>query len=249
MKPGPRHPARRAPPPRGARRSRSSATPTPASRACSTRSPTPACWSRTRCSPPSTRRRAAGETADGRTYTLTDTVGFVRHLPHQLVEAFRSTLEEMAGADLLVHVVDASDALPEEQIEAVREVLVEIGGARDAMPPELLVVNKIDAAERPAARAAAPPAARRGVRLRATAATGSSGCASAIAELLPRPEVELEVAAAVHRGRARRPGARRGRGARRGAHRRGHRAARPCLGPELARARCRRHAGEPAPVP
>ena len=58
---------------------------------------------------PTTRRAA---TADGRAYTLTDTVGFVRHLPHQLVEAFRSTLEETAEADLLVHVVDASDPLP-----------------------------------------------------------------------------------------------------------------------------------------
>src|SRR4051794_41351726 len=76
---------------------------------------------------PTTRRAT---TADGRTYTLTDTVGFVRHLPHQLVEAFRSTLEETADADLLVHVVDAADALPEEQIKAVREVLVEIGESR-----------------------------------------------------------------------------------------------------------------------
>src|SRR5579883_706545 len=55
-------------------------------------------------------RRAT--TADGRLYTLTDTVGFVRHLPHQLVEAFRSTLEEVAAADLVVHVVDAADADP-----------------------------------------------------------------------------------------------------------------------------------------
>jgi GTP-binding protein HflX len=73
---------------------------------------------------PTTRR---AETPDGRAYTLTDTVGFVRHLPHQLVEAFRSTLEESAQADLLVHVVDASDPLPEDQIAAVRKVLVEIG--------------------------------------------------------------------------------------------------------------------------
>src|SRR5207245_3245358 len=55
-------------------------------------------------------------TPDGRTFTLTDTVGFVRHLPHQLVEAFRSTLEEVADADLIVHVVDGSDDNPEQQV-------------------------------------------------------------------------------------------------------------------------------------
>src|SRR5207245_4355464 len=69
-------------------------------------------------------RRA--ETSDGRPYTLADTVGFVRHLPHQLVEAFRSTLEEVASADLILHVVDAADSDPEAQIKAVREVLADI---------------------------------------------------------------------------------------------------------------------------
>ena len=69
-------------------------------------------------------RRA--ETDDGRAYTLTDTVGFVRHLPHQLVEAFRSTLEEVADADLILHIVDGSDADPEAQLAAVREVLAEV---------------------------------------------------------------------------------------------------------------------------
>ena len=82
---------------------------------------------------PTTRRHT---TPDGREYTLTDTVGFVRHLPHQLVEAFRSTLEEVAEADLLVHVVDGADPMPEEQISAVREVLAEIGEQRSRpMPP------------------------------------------------------------------------------------------------------------------
>src|SRR5690349_24303924 len=85
-------------------------------------------------------RRA--ELPDGRTVTLTDTVGFVRHLPHQLVDAFRSTLEEVANADLVVHVVDGSHPDPEAQIAAVREVFAEIG-ADDV--PELLVVNKVDA--------------------------------------------------------------------------------------------------------
>jgi GTPase len=81
---------------------------------------------------------------------LTDTVGFVRHLPTQLIEAFRSTLEEVVDADLLVHVVDGSDASPLGQINAVRQVISEVisdsAGQGAAAPPELLVVNKIDAA-------------------------------------------------------------------------------------------------------
>jgi GTPase len=83
-------------------------------------------------------------TPGGRDYTLADTVGFVRHLPHQLVEAFRSTLEEVRDADLIVHVVDGSDDAPEEQIAAVREVLNEIDAGE---VPELIVINKADVAE------------------------------------------------------------------------------------------------------
>ena len=83
-------------------------------------------------------------TPAGRPFTLTDTVGFVRHLPHQLVEAFRSTLEEVAEADLILHVVDGSDADPRAQIAAVREVLGQIGAAG---VPELVVVNKADVAD------------------------------------------------------------------------------------------------------
>jgi len=89
---------------------------------------------------PTTRRlRLPG----GETVLLSDTVGFVRKLPHQLVEAFRSTLEEVVDARLLVHVVDASAPTAEQQIEAVRDVLRELGAAD---LPELLVVNKLDAA-------------------------------------------------------------------------------------------------------
>ena len=65
-------------------------------------------------------------------YTLTDTVGFVRHLPHQLVDAFRSTLEEVADADLILHVVDGSDADPRAQLAAVREVLGQVGASERA---------------------------------------------------------------------------------------------------------------------
>ncbi|MDD7814075.1 GTPase HflX [Mycobacterium sp. CSUR Q5927] len=93
---------------------------------------------------PTTRR---GLFEDDRPFVLTDTVGFVRHLPTQLVEAFRSTLEEVADAELLVHVVDGSDPAPLSQISAVRQVVSEVIAERDGQPaPELLVVNKIDAA-------------------------------------------------------------------------------------------------------
>ncbi|GAA1035313.1 GTPase HflX [Virgisporangium ochraceum] len=83
-------------------------------------------------------------TAEGRGYTLSDTVGFVRHLPHQLVEAFRSTLEEVGQADLVVHVVDGTHPDPEEQVRAVREVLADVEADKVS---ELLVVNKADAAD------------------------------------------------------------------------------------------------------
>ena len=94
---------------------------------------------------PTTRR---AEFDDGRPFVLTDTVGFVRHLPTQLVEAFRSTLEEVVDADLLVHVVDGSDVNPLAQISAVRQVISEViaDHAAATPPPELMVVNKIDAA-------------------------------------------------------------------------------------------------------
>ena len=90
---------------------------------------------------PSVRR---ARTPSGRWFTLTDTVGFVRRLPHQLVDAFRSTLEEVAQADLVLHVVDGSDADPQAQMSAVREVLAEIGAAD---VPEIVVINKADTAD------------------------------------------------------------------------------------------------------
>ncbi len=138
---------------------------------------------------PTTRRTSTG---DGRTYTLTDTVGFVRHLPHQLVEAFRSTLEETAGAELLLHVVDASDALPEDQIKAVRQVLVEIGEEHGAMPRELLVVNKTDAAgelQLARLRHLLPDA----VFVSAQTGDGIRLLRERVAELLPTPEVEVDL--------------------------------------------------------
>lgn len=94
---------------------------------------------------PTTRR---AELPDGRVVVLTDTVGFVRHLPTQLVEAFRSTLEEVVDSELLLHVVDGSHPLPLSQIDAVRGVINEVVEEQNAeAPPELLVINKIDAAD------------------------------------------------------------------------------------------------------
>jgi GTP-binding protein HflX len=130
-------------------------------------------------------RRA--RTPSGRPYTLTDTVGFVRHLPHQLVEAFRSTLEEAADADLLLHVVDGSDADPQAQIAAVRGVLAEIGAAG---VPELVVVNKADAAD---------PITVKGLRLRergcvlvsAKTGEGLDALRDALDTALPRRDREV----------------------------------------------------------
>ncbi len=142
---------------------------------------------------PTTRR---ARTADGRIYTLSDTVGFVRHLPHQLVEAFRSTLEEVAQADLIVHVVDGAHADPEEQVRAVREVLAEVGADK---VPELLVINKIDAADEETVlrlkRAwpdAVPCSARTGV--------GIAALTEAVEARLPRPAVAMAALVPYDRG-------------------------------------------------
>ncbi|MDQ1732747.1 MAG: GTPase [Pseudonocardiales bacterium] len=127
-------------------------------------------------------RRA--ETADGRIFTLADTVGFVRHLPHQLVEAFRSTLEEVAEADLILHVVDAADEDPELQIRAVREVLADI----DALAvPEQIVFNKVDAADHETQlrlRSLVPDA----IFVSAATGAGLSELAQLIERRLPRPD-------------------------------------------------------------
>jgi GTP-binding protein HflX len=84
------------------------------------------------------------KTPGGREFILSDTVGFVRDLPHQLVEAFRSTLEEVGASDLILHVVDGSDPDPEGQLSAVRKVLADIDAHNI---PELVVINKADAAD------------------------------------------------------------------------------------------------------
>jgi GTPase len=142
---------------------------------------------------PTTRRTTA---SDGRVYTLSDTVGFVRHLPHQLVEAFRSTLEEVADADLVVHVVDGSHPDPEGQVKAVREVFAEIGA--DTVP-ELVVINKIDAADPMVVqrlRAAEPHS----VAVSARTGEGVDDVLAAIERDLPRPEVHIDALLPYERG-------------------------------------------------
>ena len=142
---------------------------------------------------PTTRRTAA---ADGRVYTLTDTVGFVRHLPHDLVEAFASTLEESTHADLLMHVVDGSDPDPIGQINAVRAVLADIGAAEI---PELIVINKVDraAAETLSMLHAGYPGA---VFVSARTGKGIERLRTTIETLLPRPEVEIRALVPYERG-------------------------------------------------
>jgi GTP-binding protein HflX len=146
---------------------------------------------------PTTRR---SETPDGTGYTLTDTVGFVRHLPHQLVEAFRSTLEEVADADLVLHIVDGSDPLPERQASAVREVFAEIIKGRDhGMPQELLVINKLDAADHLSLarlRHVFPDA----VFVSAHSRAGIPELVERIGQLLPRPTVFVDVLVPYDRG-------------------------------------------------
>ncbi len=131
-------------------------------------------------------RRA--ETPSGRIYTLADTVGFVRHLPHHLVEAFRSTMEEVGESDLILHVVDGSHPVPEEQLAAVREVIREVG-AVDV--PEIVVINKADAAD--------PLVLQRLLRIEKHAIAVSARTGAGIDELLalidaelPHPSVEIE---------------------------------------------------------
>jgi GTP-binding protein HflX len=134
--------------------------------------------------------------SDGRIYTLSDTVGFVRHLPHQLIEAFKSTLEEVSGADLIVHVVDGSHPDPQEQIRAVRGVINEIGGG-DIL--EIIAINKADIA---------PPEMimqllrqePNSFAFSARTGFGIETLVAAIESSLPRPRVEITAVIPFSRG-------------------------------------------------
>jgi len=139
-------------------------------------------------------RRSATE--DGRVYTLTDTVGFVRNLPHQLVEAFRSTLEEVGDADVVLHVVDGSHPDPAGQLQTVRDVMGDVG-VRDL--PEIVVFNKADlipADDRLVLRGLEPGA----IFASARTGEGIDEVLAAIARLLPDPSVEVELVVPYDRG-------------------------------------------------
>lgn len=127
------------------------------------------------------------ETPDGRQFTISDTVGFVRNLPHQLVEAFRSTLEEIVAADLIVHVVDGTDPDPLGQIATVRQVIADAGAAAIT---ELVVFNKIDLVDdqrQVELRGLVPGA----ILVSTRSGEGIEKLESEIATLLPKPEVEF----------------------------------------------------------
>jgi len=142
---------------------------------------------------PTTRRAT---TSDGRVYTLSDTVGFVRHLPHQLIEAFRSTLEEVADSDLIVHVVDGSHPDPEGQLAAVREGFAEIGAAD---VPELVAINKADVAD-PMVIARLRQREPHSVVVSARTGEGVAEVLAAVEADLPRPAVEVAALLPYDRG-------------------------------------------------
>jgi len=142
---------------------------------------------------PTTRRT---QTSDGRVYTMSDTVGFVRHLPHQLVEAFRSTLEEVSDADLVLHVVDGSHPDPEGQLTAVREVFAEIGADK---VPELVVINKADLAD-PMVLARLRQREPHSVVVSAKTGEGVADALAAVEADLPRPGVAFEALLPFERG-------------------------------------------------
>jgi GTP-binding protein HflX len=136
------------------------------------------------------------QTSEGRVYTLSDTVGFVRHLPHQLIDAFKSTLEEVSGADLIVHVVDGSHPDPFEQIRAVREVITEIGGGEI---PEIIAINKIDAAD-PDVVMEILRKEKNSFAFSARTGFGIDGLVRAIEKSLPHPNVEINALIPYDRG-------------------------------------------------
>jgi len=142
---------------------------------------------------PTTRRL---DLPGGRAATFTDTVGFIAKLPHDLVEAFKSTLEEVARADLVVHLVDAAQPDPAGQMAAVRSVLGEVGAAD---VPELLVLNKADLLDE-VSRARLSRLLPGVPMISAATGEGIDDLLAAIAGRLPHPEVELTALVPYDRG-------------------------------------------------
>lgn len=141
-----------------------------------------------------TTRRVEG--SDGRVYTLTDTVGFVSHLPHQLVDAFKSTLEEVSGADLILHLIDGSHPEPLEQVRAVRQVIDEIGASKI---PELIVINKVDISD-PHRIVELVNQFPGSIPISAHTGFGIPELLSAIERALPHPDVEVRAIIPYTRG-------------------------------------------------
>jgi GTP-binding protein HflX len=136
------------------------------------------------------------ETRDGRTYTLSDTVGFVKHLPHDLIDAFKSTLEEVSGADVIVHVVDGSHADPLGQIKAVRGVIADVGGAKI---PEIIALNKADIAD-PQVIAQVLIQEPDAYLISVHSGVGIEKLIRAIESSLPRPRIEIRTVLPYDRG-------------------------------------------------
>ena len=136
------------------------------------------------------------ETSDGRTYTLSDTVGFVKHLPHDLIDAFKSTLEEVSGADVIVHVVDGSHADPLGQIKAVRGVIADVGGAKI---PEIIALNKADIAD-PQVIAQVLIQEPDAYLISVHSGLGIEKLIRAIESSLPRPRIEIRTVLPYERG-------------------------------------------------
>jgi GTPase len=136
------------------------------------------------------------KTPGGREFTLSDTVGFVRDLPHQLVEAFRSTLEEVGASDLILHVVDGSDPDPEGQLSAVRKVLSDIDAHKI---PELVVINKADAAD-PFVIDRIKLHEKNSIAISALTGEGIPELIALIEQQLPYPQIDIKATIPYDRG-------------------------------------------------
>ena len=136
------------------------------------------------------------QTSDGRIYTLTDTVGFIRHLPHQLIDAFKSTLEEVSEADVIVHIVDGAHSDPFEQIRAVRQVIGEIGGGDIH---EIIAINKVDIAD-PQTIVEILRKEPNSFAFSVRTGFGVNALIHAIESSLPRPSVEITAVIPYSRG-------------------------------------------------
>jgi len=136
------------------------------------------------------------KTPSGREFTVADTVGFVRDLPHQLVEAFRSTLEEVSASDLILHVVDGSDPDPEGQIRAVRGVLADIEATHI---PELIIINKCDAAD-PEVLARLRLHEKNSVVVSALTGENIDELIKLVEQQLPHPQIDIKAAIPYDRG-------------------------------------------------